>query len=99
MASTVINVANPIATPTSAQLCQIAANIATTVFAMTQQGKQYIDVYQALGDLAAAINCLAQSGITVNNTTPSSVGVVNVRQAYALGASASIPATINTRSV
>jgi hypothetical protein len=99
MSSTVVNVPNPVALPTAVQLAQAAANIATTVFAMTQQGKQYIDVYQAIGDLAAAINCLAQAGITINNTTASSVGVLNVRGAYALGASASIPTTINTRSV
>jgi hypothetical protein len=98
MASTVINVPNPVTTPTAVQLAQIAANIATVVFQSCQQGK-YLDVYDAIGDLAAAINCLAQSAITVNNTTASSVGTVNTRNAYALGASATIPTTINTSAV
>lgn len=99
MASTPINVPDPVALPTAVQLAQIAANISTVMFAMTQQGKQYIDVYQAIGDLASAVNCCAQALLTINNTTPSSVGVVNVRNAYALGAAAVIPANISTRSV
>lgn len=99
MASTAINVPNPVATPTSAQLCQIAANIATTIFNSCQRGSQYLDVYDALADLAAAINCLAQSGITVNNATASSVGTVQTRNAYALGATATIPTTIGTMAV
>jgi len=99
MASTVINVANPIATPTSAQLCQIADNIASSIFTSCLNGAQYLDVYDAIADLAAAIRCLAQSGITVNNGTASSVGSVNVRNAYALGANATIPTSINTSAV
>lgn len=98
MASSAINVANPVATPTSAQLCQIAANISGTIFTMIQKGN-YIDVNDALCDLASAINCLAQSGLTVNNSTASSVGSVNVRNAYALGANAAIPTIINTSAV
>jgi hypothetical protein len=59
----------------------------------------YEDVYQTLGDLAFAINCLAQSGITVNNSTASSVGTVTVRNAFALGAAAVVPTTMTTRQV
>jgi hypothetical protein len=98
VASTVINVANPITTPTSAQLCQIAANIAGTLQTNIQNGN-YVDVYKAIGDLATAVNCLAQSGITVNNATASSVGTVTVRNQYALGATAVIPTTITTPQV
>ena len=95
MASTAVNVSNPVSNPTSIQLCQIAANISGTLFTNMQNGN-YEDVYQCLRDLAAAINCLAQSGITVNNTTASSVGTVTTRSAYALGASAVVPTNIFT---
>jgi len=98
MASTAINVSNPVSTPTSAQLCQIAANISGTISTNIRSGN-YEDVYQTLLDLAAAINCLAQSGITVNNATASSVGTVNVRNAFALGANATIPTAIATAAV
>lgn len=98
MASTVINVPNPVATPTSAQLCQIADNICEVLQTGFLKGN-YIDLSDAVQDLAAAIRCLAQSGITVNNATASSVGTVNVRNAYALGATATIPASINTSAV
>ena len=98
MSSSAVNVANPIATPTSVQLCQIAANIAGTMFSNIQNGN-YEDVYQHLRDLCAAVNCLAQSGLTVNNTTASSVGTVTVRSAYALGAAAVIPTNINTATI
>lgn len=99
MASTAVNVTNPVATPTSIQLCQIADNIALVIFNSCQKGAQYLDTYDAISDLAAAIRCLAQSGITVNNTTASSVGSVNVRGAYALGAQAIVPTIINTCAV
>ena len=99
MASSAVNVPDPVSLPTSVQLCQIADNIANVLFTSTQQGKQYLDVYQCIGDLCAAIRCLAQSGLVVNNTTASSVGSVNTRNAYALGAQAAIPTIINTRSV
>lgn len=98
MASTAVNVANPVNNPTSIQLCQIAANIAGTTFNNINNGN-YEDIYQHLRDLAAAINCLAQSGITVNNTTASSVGTVTVRNAYALGSSAVVPTNIVTPAV
>jgi hypothetical protein len=99
MASTAVNVPNPVTTPTSVQLAQIAANIAGTIFTATQKGQTYEDVYQTLGDLAAAVNCLAQSLITINNSTASSVGTVQTRQGYALGANAVIPANISTRQI
>lgn len=99
MASTALNVPNPVATPTAAQLAQIAANIATSIFNSSQKGAQYLDVYDAICDLAAAINCLAQAGITVNNATASSVGSVQTRGAYALGASAVVPTNIGTVAV
>jgi hypothetical protein len=98
MASTAQNVTNPVATPTAVQLAQIAANIATVIQSNFSKGN-YLDVYDAIVDLAAAINCLAQAEITVNNTTASSVGSVNVRNAYALGAAATIPTTIGTSAV
>ena len=50
-------------------------------------------------DLATAIRCLAQALLVVNNSTASSVGTVQVRNAYALGAGASIPANLNTAAV
>ena len=99
MASTAVNVPNPVTNPTSVQLCQIAANVAGTIFNQTVQGRMYEDVYQTLGDLAFAINCLAQSGLTVDNTTASSVGTVTVRSAFALGASAVVPTTMSSRTV
>lgn len=99
MSSTALNVSNPVATPTAAQLAQIAANIASTIFNSCQKGSQYLDVYDAIADLAAAINCLAQAGITVNNSTASSVGSVQTRGAYALGATAVVPAAIGTVAV
>jgi hypothetical protein len=98
MASTAVNVTNPVATPTSIQLCQIADNIANVLQTGAQKGN-YIDLYDAVQDLATAIRCLAQSGITVNNTTASSVGTVTVRGAYALGAAAVVPTSINTAAV
>lgn len=98
MASSPVNVPNPVSAPTSVQLCQIAANIAGTMATSIRNGS-YEDVYQALLDLAAAINCLAQSGLVVNNTTASSVGSVTTRSAFALGANAVIPTTIQTAQV
>jgi len=96
MASSVVAVTNPVATPTAAQLAQIAADIATVVGKNCQLGN-YEDVYDYIQDLAAAINCLAQAGLTVNNSTASSVGTVTVRAAYA--ANAAIPTNINTAAV
>jgi hypothetical protein len=93
-----INVPNPVALPTPVQLAQVAANIAGTMATNIRSGN-YEDVYQAILDLAAAINCLAQGQLVVNNTTPSTVGSVTVRNAFALGASAVIPATITTSAV
>ena len=98
MASTAQNVTNPVSTPTAVQLAQIAANIATVIQANTTKGN-YMDTYDSISDLAAAINCLAQSLLTINNSTASSVGTVNVRNAYALGATATIPTTIGTSAV
>lgn len=96
MASSVIAVTNPVSTPNAAQLAQIAADIAIMIQKGCGQGN-YLDVYDAIADLAAAINCLAQAGITINNTTASSVGTVFVRNAYA--ANQAVPATINTTAV
>ena len=79
-------------------MCQIAANIAGTLATNVNSGN-YVDVYKAIGDLATAVNCLAQSGITVNNATASSVGTVTVRNQYALAGNAVIPATITTPQV
>lgn len=98
MASSAVNVANPIANPTSVQLCQIADNIASVLQSGAQKGN-YTDVYDMLQDLATAVRCLAQSGLAVNNSTASSVGSVNLRGAYALGATAAIPTNINTAAV
>lgn len=98
MASTVVNVPNPVTLPTAVQLAQVAANISGTIFTNNQKGA-YIDVYDAIGDVAAAVNCLAQALITINNTTASSVGTVQTRGAYALGAAATIPTNINTSAV
>lgn len=99
MSSTAVNVPNPVSLPTAVQLAQTAANIALSIFNSSQKGAQYLDVYDAICDLAAAINCLAQAGITINNTTASSVGVLQVRGAYALGAGAVVPAAIGTVAV
>lgn len=99
MSSTAVNVTNPVLTPTSVQLCQIADNIAKVLTASCANGAQYLDVYDAISDLASAIRCLAQSGITVDNTTASSVGSVTTRNAYALGAQAVVPTTISTVAV
>jgi len=96
MASAVVAVTNPVLTPNAAQLAQIAADISIVVQNGCQKGN-YLDVYDAIADLAAAINCLAQAGLTVNNTTASSVGSVNVRAAYA--ANQAIPTIINTSAV
>jgi hypothetical protein len=98
MASTAVNVPNPVNTPTAVQLAQVAANIATVITQGCRNGN-YEDIYDYVNDLAAAINCLAQCLITINNTTASSVGVVNTRNTYALGAGAVVPANINTAAV
>ena len=99
MSSTAVNVPNPVTNATAVQLAQIAANVSGTIFNQTVQGKMYEDVYQTLGDLAFAINCLAQAGITINNTTASSVTTITVRNAFALGASAVVPTTRTSRTV
>jgi hypothetical protein len=98
MASSAVNVSNPVSTPTAVQLAQIAANIAGTLARNSQSGN-YEDVYDAITDLAAAINCCAQALLTINNTTASSVQTVNTRNAYALGATATIPTFIGTAAV
>lgn len=98
MASSPINVANPIATPRAVDLAQIAANISSTIASGNRNGN-YQDVYDQLIDLAAAVNCCAQALLTINNTTASSVGTVQTRVSYALGAAAVIPASINTAAV
>lgn len=98
MASTAVNVPNPVSLPTAVQLAQIAANIATVITLGTRNGN-YEDLYDTCNDLAAAVNCLAQALITINNTTASSVGTVNTRGAYALGAAAIVPTNISTAAV
>lgn len=96
MASSVIAVTNPVSTPNAAQLAQIAADIAIVLQKGCQQGN-YLEVYDAIADLATAVNCLAQSLITINNTTASSVGTVFVRNAYAQNQA--IPTNIGTSAV
>jgi hypothetical protein len=98
MASSAVNVPNPVLTPTATQLAQIAANISGTIAKGNQNGS-YEDVYDQLADLAAAVNCCAQALLTIANATASSVGSVQVRGAYALGATATIPANIGTSAV
>lgn len=98
MASTAVNVPNPVNNPTAIQLAQIADNVANMIFLGAKAGN-YEDLYDTCQDLAAAIRCLAQALITINNTTASSVGTVNVRGAYNLGAAAVVPTLINTAAV
>ena len=98
MASTAQNVPNPVNLPTANQLAQIADNICNTLAAGAVTGN-YIDVYDAVHDLATAIRCVAQALLVVNNSTASSVGTVQVRNAYALGAGASIPTNLTTAAV
>ena len=98
MASTAQNVPNPVNLPTANQLAQIADNICNTLATGAQRGN-YIDLYDSVQDLATAIRCVAQALLVVNNSTASSVGTVQVRNAYALGAGASIPANLNTAAV
>jgi hypothetical protein len=98
VASTAVNVPNPVTNPTAVQLAQVAANIAGTIGPAVNTGN-YEDLYKCVIDLGAAINCLAQALITINNSTASSVGTVTVRNAYALGANAVIPTTIQTAAV
>lgn len=99
MASTPVNVPNPQLLPTAIQLAQTAANIATVLGNSSGQGRQYLDLYDCVSDLCTAVNCLAQALITINNTTASSVGSLNVSNRYVLGATAVIPANINTAAV
>ena len=96
MASSAVNVPNPVTNPTSVQLAQIAANISNGIFVFAQKG-DYMDIYDLLGDLAQAVNCVAQSMLcaTVASGT-SSVGTVTTRGAYALGPNATIPTFIGT---
>ena len=98
MASTAQNVPNPVNLPSANQLAQIADNICNTLTAGAVTGN-YIDVYDAEHDLATAIRCVAQALLDVNNSTASSVGTVQVRNAYALGAGASIPTNLTTAAV
>lgn len=113
MASAVVAVTNPVSTPTAGQLAQIASDIAIPIFNSCQQGAQYLDVYDAVADLAAAINCLAQSLLTISTLfaaatsagSPtvlvgglvSSVGKVQTRNAY--GTNQAIPTNIGTVAV
>jgi hypothetical protein len=99
VASTAVNVPNPVNTPTAIQLAQIADNVAKVIFTSTQLGAQYLDDLDYIADLSTAIRCLAQALITINNTTASSVGTVTTRGAYALGAQAVVPANLNTVAV
>ena len=96
MSSAVVATTNPVTNPTAAQLAQKAADISIVVANNCRNGN-YEDVYDFIGDLASAINCLAQAGLTVNNSTASSVGTVNVRNAYSLNQA--IPTNINTSAV
>jgi hypothetical protein len=104
MASSPVNVPNPVTNPTALQLSGVAANIAGTISTNIRAGN-YEDVYQSLLDLAAAINCLAQANITLlgsgsySNAATSSVTTVTTRSAFALGANAVIPTTITTAAV
>jgi hypothetical protein len=97
MASSVVVTANPVTNPTAAQLAQKAADISIVIANGCRNGIYYGDVYDAIGDLASAINLLAQAGLTVNNATASSVGTVNVSNRYV--ANQAIPTTINTSAV
>ena len=98
MASTAVNVPNPVSAPTAIQLAQIADNISNVLATGAQKGS-YIDLYDCVQDLTTAVRCLAQALITINNTTASSVGTVQTRSAYALGAQAIVPTNINTAAV
>ncbi len=98
MASSAVNVPNPVSLPTATQLAQIADNIANVLASGAQKGA-YIDLYDSVQDLATAVRCLAQCLLTIANSTASSVGTVNVRNAYALGAQATIPTQISTAAV
>jgi hypothetical protein len=97
MASAVVATTNPVTNPTAAQLAQKAADISIVIANAIRNGVYSGDVYDTLADLASAINLLAQAGLTVNNATASSVGTVNVRNAYA--ANQAIPTVINTSAV
>lgn len=96
MSSAIVATTNPVTNPTAAQLAQKAADIAIVVQNGCRNGT-YEDVYDFINDLAAAINMLAQAGLTVNNATASSVGTVTVRGAYATNQA--IPTNINTAAV
>lgn len=99
MASTAVNVPNPVNTPTAIQLAQIADNIGKVIFQSGQMGAQYLNDVDYICDLSTAIRCLAQALITINNTTASSVGTVTTRNAYAIGAQAIVPTNLNTVAV
>ena len=76
MASSAVNVSNPVSLPTSNQLAQIADNICNVLSTGAQKGN-YIDLYDSVQDLATAIRCLAQAVLTINNSTASSVGTAS----------------------
>lgn len=99
MSSSAVNVPNPVTNPTSVQLAQIASNIAETLKTNVQNGRTYEDIYDCVFDLCSAIDALAQSLLTINNSTASSVGTVNVSNRYNLGAAAAIPTLINTATL
>jgi hypothetical protein len=94
MASTALNVPNPIVNPTAAQLGQVAANIAGTITTGIKTGSFYEDPYDFIVDLASGVNLCAQALLTIANATASSVGTVNVANRYAVNQP--IPTNINT---
>jgi hypothetical protein len=99
VSSAIVVTPNPVSTPTAAQLAQKASDIAGVLFAAVQNGRGYQDFTQDFMDLAAAINLCAQSLLTINNTTASSVGTLIIPGQFNIGAQATIPANINTASV
>lgn len=98
MSSAVVTTTNPVSLPTAAQLAQKAADISIVLFQNVQNGRYYGDIYQDIMDLASAINCAAQSLITINNATASSVGTLIIPGPFNIGSQATIPANINTSS-
>jgi len=96
MANSTIVVTNPVLTPNAAQLGQKAIDIATVIATGCRAGS-YLDLYDAVNDLASAIVMLGNAITTINNTTASSVGSVNVRNAYATNQP--VATNINTAAV
>jgi hypothetical protein len=98
VASSAVNVPNPVSAPTAVQLAQIADNVANVLQTGTQKGS-YEDVYKAIQDLALAVRCCAQALLAIDNTTASSVGTVTTRGQQALGAAAVIPTALSAPSI